>query len=142
MTLWAGDDLAADIEWHVWFLSNQRRAWKHLPPLERSEELAAVARAHSADMLRRGYFDHHTPEGLGPADRLARHGVVLAGCSENLYAIRNGPVEAVDLAGRVVAGWMENAGHRANILSAEFRLVGVGVACHDRSLMVTQVFGA
>ena len=135
-------DPIGDLEWHVWFLSNQQRSWRRLPALERNEALAAIAREHSADMLRRGYFDHRSPEGLRPVDRVVRQGVHLQCCSENLYSIRYGPEDPVEMATRVVNGWMDNPGHRENILSPLFSFVGVGVASIDRNVMITQLFGA
>ncbi|MHC4966846.1 MAG: CAP domain-containing protein, partial [Planctomycetota bacterium] len=54
---------------------NAVRARRHLIPLERDPALDAVARAHSADMARRGYLNHVNPEGQNPVDRLRAAGI-------------------------------------------------------------------
>ena len=61
------DERTGDIEWHVLFVTNQQRIWRRLGQLEGSDSLALVARAHSQDMLDRHFFDHRSPDGLGPA---------------------------------------------------------------------------
>lgn len=131
---------AADVEWHVLFLTNQQRGWRHLSRLTLSEELATVARAHSRDMLARGFFSHQTPEGLDPGDRLARAGLHLDTWGENLYSITDGPTDAAELAALVVAGWMDNRGHRNNILNPDFHRLGVGAAFKGRAAMFTELF--
>src|SRR3954467_9130383 len=44
-------------------LINRERAAKRLEPLAWDAKLAAIARAHSADMAKRNYFAHASPEG-------------------------------------------------------------------------------
>jgi uncharacterized protein YkwD len=136
-----GDELS-DLEWHVLFVTNQQRIWRKLPALAGSEALAGVARAHSRDMLARGFFDHRTPEGLGPADRVARQGLQFPSCSENLYSIKNGPRDPAELASVLVSGWMETTGHRHNILDPAFRFLGVGAASSGGTVIVTQLFAS
>ena len=131
----------ADLAWHVHLYTNQQRAWRGLEPVEWSEALAELARAHSADMLARRFFDHRNPDGLGPVERAARRGVHLE-VSENLYRIRGGPDDASQLASMVVEGWMKTRGHRRNILAPHFVYAGVGALGDRRGLLVTQVLGA
>ena len=112
----------------------QERRKVGLKALENNEGLKAVGRAHSADMLKRGYFSHNTPEGLDPFERMERADVVYVVAGENLaYA------PTVEIA---MTGLMNSPGHRANILKPEFRLLGVG--CMDagmRGKMFSQEFG-
>ena len=68
----------AELEQHVHRLINQQRTSNGSPALEWDDRLAAVARAHSHDMDERGVFDHRTPEGLDPTDRLHRAGQAVA----------------------------------------------------------------
>ena len=57
-------------------LLNATRAAHRLPPLRLDDDLARAARAHSADMVARRYFDHVSPSGLTPVQR-ATQTVVL-----------------------------------------------------------------
>jgi uncharacterized protein YkwD len=135
------DDRATEIEWHIRFLTNQQRLWQKVPPLEASPALADVARAHSRDMLARGFFDHISPEGRSPRDRVVGHGLTFALVAENIYSLLDGPTDATDVASRMVTGWMKNAGHRRNILEARLTQIGVGVAVSERQVVATQLFG-
>lgn len=100
-------------------LVNQERAKVGLAALVWDEELAKVARAHSTDMLARGYFAHKNPDGLSPFDRMANAGITFKAAGENLaYAA------TVELAH---GGLMRSPGHRANILEKDFGRVGFGV---------------
>ena len=45
------------------------------------------------------------------------------------------------LAKDLVDGWMKSPGHRANILNAQLRYIGVGVAHSDNYIYATQNFG-
>jgi len=81
--------------------------------------LQPVGRAHAADMLKRGYFSHYTPEGLSPFDRMEQAGITYLYAGENLAFSPN-----VTLA---MQGLMNSPGHRENILSEHFGRVGIGV---------------
>jgi uncharacterized protein YkwD len=137
----ADDARLTDIEWHIRFVTNQHRNWQKLPPLAASTALAAVARAHSRDMLERGFFDHRTPEGLGPRDRVTRQGLTFSIVAENIYSTRDGTMDPAELASLIVSGWMKSEGHRRNILDPALTTLGVGVATSDRVVLATQVFG-
>jgi len=121
-----------DIESEVVALVNQARTGLGLPPLDRNDTLDRVARAHSDDMLRRGYFDHRSPDGTTPVGRLANVGFLVPRAGENIAF-------APDL-GSAHSGLMASPSHRANILSQEFSRVGVGVVFGADGLMVTQMF--
>ncbi|MBX6341758.1 MAG: CvpA family protein [Thermomicrobiaceae bacterium] len=114
-------------------LVNQERERRGLAPLRVDAKLQAVARAHSEEMLRLGYFSHVSPVSGSPLDRLTASGVQFAVAGENLaYA------PTVEIAHQ---GLMESEGHRANILSPEFTRIGVGVvAAPNGGKMFTQEF--
>ena len=59
-------------EQQVVTLLNEIRVQNHLPALKLSAPLRNAARAHSLDMLRRGYFSHNSPEETATA-RIARY---------------------------------------------------------------------
>jgi uncharacterized protein YkwD len=96
--------------------------------------LAAVARAHSADMRDRDYFSHTSPEGLSPFDRAEQAGVDYSRAENIAY----GQADAA----AVMKAWLESPGHRANILDCELTKLGVGVAEGTGGPWWTQLFGA
>lgn len=106
-------------------LLNEERARHGLRPLRQNAILEAASQRHSEDMVRRHYFEHETPDGRSPGERMRSAGYSVCECyvGENLYwgAGRNAPpAEAVD-------GWMNSPGHRANVLSPDFTEVGIGI---------------
>ncbi|WP_448610182.1 CAP domain-containing protein [Geodermatophilus sp. URMC 60] len=96
--------------------------------------LAAVARAHSADMRDRDYFSHTSPEGLSPFDRAEQAGIDYSR-AENI-AFGQADADAV------MEAWLESPGHRANILDCGLTKLGVGVAEGTGGPWWTQLFGA
>ncbi len=100
-------------------LVNKEREKRELLPLQSDIALTNVARQHSEDMFKRGYFSHYTPEGLSPFDRMAIANIFYTFAGENLALAPN-----TELA---MQGLMSSPGHRANILSPQFRRVGIGV---------------
>lgn len=100
-------------------LVNEERAKQGLKQLVWDEELAKVARKHSADMFARGYFAHENPDGLSPFDRMEQAGVKFQVAGENIAYAPN-----VDLAHN---GLMRSPGHRANIMGADYGRLGIGV---------------
>jgi uncharacterized protein YkwD len=116
---------------------NRVRVERGLAKLVPSPQLAEVARAHSEDMARRGYFDHRTPDGVGPADRVKAQGIRYSSMAENI-AVNAGMDSPVDVA---VQGWIESRHHRENLLNAVFVQTGVGVASsEDGEIYFTQLF--
>ncbi|WP_238587684.1 CvpA family protein [Caenimonas sp. SL110] len=123
----------ADLEARMLELVNAERARQGLKPLVADIDLREVARAHSRDMLARGYFAHTTPEGTDMVDRLRKAKLRYLAAGENLAL-------APSLA-RAHDGLMNSPGHRANILKPQFARVGIGVLDGGRhGLMITQNF--
>ncbi len=109
-------------------------------PLGGDEELRCAARRHSLDMQARDYFDHLSPEGETPGDRVGRTDYEPRALGENIAAGQMNPDQ-------VVAGWMRSDPHCANIMNSLFEELGVGYS-HDPDVptqphrrMWTQVFG-
>ena len=92
-------------------------------PLAMNELLRVAARRHSVDMGVRGYFDHVSPEGSQPADRMkaAGYDVSVGWNGENIAAGRA-------TAQGTVQQWMDSPGHCENIMDAHFTVMGVGHA--------------
>jgi hypothetical protein len=125
-------------------LVNQERRKAKLDPLVWSDDLAALARARSKDLLARNYFAHVDPSGHA-IDYYARKAHVrYLALGENLAF-------APDLA-IAHQGLMNSPGHRENILRPTFGHVGIGIIrlppgtrylsrpITPGSLMITQVF--
>jgi uncharacterized protein YkwD len=116
---------------------NRRRVQHGLPALTWNARVADVARAHSADMAARDYFDHADPEGRHPSDRVVTAGLPFSYVAENIARNHNlpDPVAAAD------NGWMESPGHRGNILGAPYVESGLGILeGSDGTYFFTQLF--
>jgi uncharacterized protein YkwD len=122
-----------DLEARMLELVNAERKAAGLKPVKPDPEMTQVARAHSRDMLSRGYFAHVSPDGKDLNDRMqqARVGYLAAGenlaLAPTLFSAHN--------------GLMHSPGHRANILRPQFGRLGIGILDGGtHGLMVTQAF--
>lgn len=113
-------------------LVNADRKAHNLPPLEWDEELSAVARAHSLDMMTNDRFSHKSPTTGNAADRIFKAGLGASATAENLA--KDFAVETAQ------QGLMRSPGHRANILSDAYDRLGVGVVEGLGYLWFTQNF--
>lgn len=114
-------------------LLNDERRRAGLNALVRDATVDDVARAHSVDMLQRGYFAHENLDGLSPFDRMRLGGIRFTAAGENLAL-----APTVVLAHQ---GLMDSPGHRANILNPQYGRVGIGAARADgRGRVFTQTF--
>lgn len=122
-----------ELEARMLELVNSERTAAGLQPLAADPELTEVARRHSADMFKRGYFAHVTPENRSPFDRIREADVRFLTAGENLAL-----APTLQLAHN---GLMKSPGHRANILRSSFGRVGIGIMDGGiHGLMVTQNF--
>ncbi|MCC6444007.1 MAG: CvpA family protein [Armatimonadetes bacterium] len=116
-------------------LVNQERISQNPPlvPLTMNKALQEVARKHADDMFKKGYFSHINREGLSPFDRMAKAKIRLRTAGENLAL-----AQTVEMAH---VGLMNSPGHRRNILSRDFRQVGIAALDGGiRGIMFVQVF--
>ena len=114
-------------------LVNKERRSEGLKELRADEEMAVVARKHSADMFKRGYFSHISPEGKDPFQRFNKEKIRYYTAGENLALAQTLQI-AHD-------GLMNSPGHRANILRDGFGRVGTGILDGGiYGLMITQNF--
>ena len=107
-------------------LINAERRQRGLRPLHQNRRLAIAGRRHVRDMVRARYFAHDSRSGREFHQRILRTGYARgrrATLGENL-AWGTGEFASPR---RIVRGWMESPGHRANILRREFREIGVAV---------------
>lgn len=102
-------------------LVNAHRAARGCPALTWLQPAAEAAQAHSADMARRDYFDHRSPEGQGPAERLAARGVGYRMVAENIaWTPEQGARETLQ-------GWVGSRGHRQNLENCAYTHHGIGL---------------
>jgi hypothetical protein len=95
--------------------------------------LTQTAREHSQDMLARNYFEHNTPEGITPFQRIQAAGYPFTAAGENLAW--RGTTGILDQAQTIeqehvdlfVDSGIIGRGHRTTMLTDVFREVGVGV---------------
>jgi uncharacterized protein YkwD len=130
--------MTRQLELDAFALVNDERTARGLAPLSMDLDQRAIARAHSQDMVARGFFDHTNPDGDDPFDRMADAGITYSTAAENI-AWNQGYADPAQAA---VDGWMASAGHRANILNPALTHTGMGVAERgsDGRLYFTQVF--
>ncbi|MDO8184325.1 CAP domain-containing protein [Conexibacter sp. JD483] len=106
-------------------LVNRERARAGMRPLRANRCLARAADAHARDMVREHYFEHDSRDGTGFAERILATGYAPPDArwtvGENLAW---GSAPAGDAAW-VMDAWMNSRDHRANLLRASFRDVGL-----------------
>lgn len=87
--------------------------------LKLDRSLGAAARHHAADMAKRDYFDHRSPNGDDASGRARQHGYKGRSVGENIAQGYQSPTA-------VMKGWQRSAGHRRNMLSGRYDAVGIG----------------
>lgn len=128
------------VEQEIFRLVNAERAKKGLVAFKADSKLDSIARAHSADMLANDYFSHTNKSGCGTACRLANAEYGWSAFGENIYSLHGYTLSAAEVARKMVEGWMDSAGHRANILNAKFTNHGIGVAQSGTDIYATSDF--
>jgi uncharacterized protein YkwD len=108
-------------------LLNAERAAHGLPPLTWENRLATAASSYAGSMAGGNFFSHTGPDGSDVVRRAEAAGYVgWSFLGENLAAGQPTPE-------RVVAGWMNSPGHRANVLAPSACEVGIGHAYNPAS---------
>lgn len=130
------DTVLSNIEQMSYDLVNSIRKHHGLSPLSWSSSAATAARKHSKAMAEKGFFDHTDPELRTPVSRLFAEGIGYSDCSENIIG---GYGNAI-LSSHAL---YNSEKQRRNILSDEYRYVGVGFAYDAKSKYhdyYTQIF--
>jgi len=105
---------------------NAYRSANGLPALRQDPALDAAARTHSTEMAARGYFSHDSADGRSFVQRIRLY-LRRGGAGENLFW-ESGAPSAED----ILAAWAASPEHRANLLGAGWRALGVS-AVHAQS---------
>jgi uncharacterized protein YkwD len=111
-------------------LINIERAQHRLAPVHVQANLMIAAGTHSAQMATDAYFSHSSRNGESFSTRVMHAGYTRTGyrlwkAGENIY-YGSGTLASSPLA--AVSSWMKSPGHRAIILTKDFRDVGIGIA--------------
>ena len=122
----------------IFRLVNGERSKQRLQPLDWDDRVARVARDHSKQMARGGFFAHQDRVGKTVVDRASDRR--LGGWSrigENLFMCD----EINGFERYSVRGWLKSPSHRKNMLNRERTTTGIGVfRSRDGRIYVTQVF--
>jgi uncharacterized protein YkwD len=114
-------------------LINVQRARHGARALRPNADLARSAAAHSAEMVSQNYFDHVSPAGETPLQRIEASTYLphMSGyvVGENIAL---GTLQ-LSTPASIVASWMKSSHHRANILNPDFRDSGIGIVARAPS---------
>lgn len=106
-------------------LVNEERAKEGLAPLTYNRLLQRSAQGHAIDMDKRGFFSHQNPDGKRSKDRIKGAGYGKD-CACNRYYGEN-IARGQTTAEQVVLDWMHSPSHRENIMSPDYRDIGIGI---------------
>lgn len=106
---------------------NAARAARNLPPLRLDPRLCAAAQRHAEAMAARGVLSHTGLGDLSLWERIARSGYHYSEAAE-------AAAEGQPTAAAVVAAWMEDPPHRANVLG-DYADLGGGMACGSNGVL-------
>ena len=109
-------------------LVNAERAKVNLPALSYHAELSSNAMVRAREIVSK--FDHTRPDGSKFSTAIT---IPYRMVGENIAAGQRSPEE-------VMQAWMNSAGHRENILRAEYDKIGVGVVESGGRLYWVQLF--
>ena len=110
--------------------ANAERATAGRPPLVLDSRLNEAAQQHAEDMLAHSYYNHRSPQGSRPADRVRQTGYTAQIVGEN---IARGPLSVNE----VMDNWLQSQDHRRNLLNPAYRDFGVGIAVGRNSVGYT-----
>lgn len=90
-----------------------------VPPLAWNVQLEAAAVLHSADMYQKKYFSHIESDGSTANTRIEKAGYIWMAYGENIGMGYRTEAE-------VVEAWLKSPGHCKNIMSPNYKEMGVG----------------
>ena len=119
-------------------LTNQQRAAAGLNTLNTNAKLAAAAQAKANNMFELQYWDHYGPNGETPWMFISAAGYAYVYAGENL-------AKGFSTAEGVHEAWMASPTHKENIMSVNYKDIGVavvqGVLLGKETILVVQMFG-
>jgi uncharacterized protein YkwD len=118
---------AATVHVTLCLLNRERRA-HGLRKLRADAKLRRAAHGHAGDMVAKHYFDHTSKSGASFVTRIKRTGWTRSRRSWTVGENLGYGTGSYATPRQMVKNWMNSAGHRANILARQFKMIGVGVA--------------
>lgn len=119
-------------------LTNQERTASGLNTLNTNSALAAAALAKANNMFAEQYWDHFGPNGETPWQFIRAEGYNYVYAGENL-------AKGFQTSEGVVEAWMASPTHAANIMSVNYKDIGVavvqGTLLGKQTILVVQMFG-
>ncbi len=119
-------------------LTNQERTASGLNALNENSQLDAAALAKANNMFEQQYWDHFGPNGETPWQFIRAEGYNYVYAGENL-------AKGFQTAEGVHEAWMASPTHAANIMSGNYKDIGVavvqGVLLGKQTTLVVQMFG-
>lgn len=113
-------------------LVNEHRMAAGLSPVTYSAKISKAAQVRAVEIEKS--FSHTRPDGRYFSTVFAEHGITYRYSGENIAWGQKSPEE-------VVNAWMNSAGHRANIMNAKFKELGVGYRQNAKGVKYfTQLF--
>jgi uncharacterized protein YkwD len=109
-------------------LVNRERARNGEAPLILNPQLTQAAEGHSHEMVADDYFQHVSPSGLSPVDRIRGTGYI-PGTNVGYVIGENLAWGTLGLATpqAIVNAWIASPGHLANILETQYTETGLGI---------------
>jgi uncharacterized protein YkwD len=109
-------------------LINRERAQNGEVPLTLNPQLQQAAEGHAAELVSADYFEHVSPSGLTPVDRIRNTGYI-PNQSVGYVIGENLAWGTLNLATpqSIVGAWIASPGHLANILESQYTDTGIGV---------------
>jgi uncharacterized protein YkwD len=136
-------------------LVNMQRVEHGVEPLIYDRDLGKIAKSHSQDMDKQGYFAHNTPNGVKPEDRgrnagydcresTSDDGINYDGIKETIFIKENESSLVLEspkeFAQEAVQWWMNSPEYDTVILDKLLSVDGVGVTWNQNKILVTQNF--
>lgn len=123
----------------LYSLTNQERVAAGLSGLPRNSKLEKAALNKAKDMFAKNYWAHYAPDGsTTPWQFITQSGYTYKIAGENL-------AKDFDTSAAVVAAWIASPSHRANILGADYKDMGMvavnGAILGEETTLVVQMFG-
>jgi hypothetical protein len=118
--------------------TNEERAQIGVGELTLDSQLSHAAEQKAFDMFAKGYWAHHSPDGLSPWDFITDEGYRYVYAGENLARDFTYSKDVVD-------AWMASQTHRENLLRGDYRDIGFAIVDGELSgqetTLVVQMFG-
>lgn len=123
--------------------TNEFRTEQGYDPLGYNDDLAKIARNHSRNMAKEGFFAHEDHKGRHSGERAEYFGYPDTAISENLFRV--GIPEQIEspnrIADRAVQGWKNSPSHRAGMLTTAHIVEGIGgYITAERDVFITAMY--